>query len=160
MNLEKIKEFVKEKHATQKRKHGTPYYTHPFAVAKKLKEKGFDETYQAVGLMHDLLEDTDATESEILELSSPELLKATILLTKLPGYDKTEYIERISKNDIAKNVKLADRIHNLEESVFADNSFRVRYLKETYEWYIPLSKGTVFEKDLENIVKKVEDSVK
>lgn len=159
MNLEKIKEFVKEKHANQKRKHGTPYYTHPFAVAEKLKQKGFDENYQAVGLMHDLLEDTDTTESEILHISSPELLKATILLTKLPGYDKKEYIERISKNNIAKNVKLADRIHNLEESIYVENSFRKRYLKETYEWYIPLSKNTVFEKDLKDIVKEIEDSI-
>ncbi len=159
MNLEIIREFVKEKHTNQKRKHGTPYYTHPFAVAEKLKQKGFDENYQAVGLMHDLLEDTDATESEILQISSPELLKATILLTKMSGYDKSEYIERISKNDIAKNVKLADRIHNLEESIYVDKSFRTRYLKETYEWYIPLSKNTVFENDLKNIVKKIEDSI-
>ena len=109
--------------------------------------------------MHDLLEDTDANESEILQISSPELLKATILLTKMSGYDKSEYIERISKNDIAKNVKLADRIHNLEESIYVDKSFRTRYLKETYEWYIPLSKNTVFENDLKNIVKKIEDSI-
>ena len=41
MNLEKIVEYMKEKHKGQKRKQGTPYHTHPIAVSKLLREKGF-----------------------------------------------------------------------------------------------------------------------
>ena len=50
MNLEKAIEFMKQKHGNQKRKQGTPYYTHPLAVAELLKQKGFD--YIALGHIH------------------------------------------------------------------------------------------------------------
>ena len=159
MDLIKVEEFIKNKHAGQKRKQGTPYHTHPISVAKILKNKGFDETYQATGLTHDLLEDTDATELEILDLASLEVLKATKLLTKKSGYIMSEYIENISKNPIAKIVKLVDRIHNLEESLTQDDNFKKKYLKETYEWFIPLSKGTIFEKDLLTTIIKIEKSL-
>ena len=65
MILEKAIEFMKQKHGNQKRKQGTPYYTHPLAVAELLKQKGFSEEYQLAGLFHDLIEDTDATRDEI-----------------------------------------------------------------------------------------------
>ena len=70
MKLEKLKQWVKEKHAAQTRKHGTPYYLHPFAVCDMLKEKGFGLEYQIVGLFHDLIEDTDVTYEEINEQRS------------------------------------------------------------------------------------------
>ena len=66
MDFEKAIEFIKQKHNGQKRKQGTPYYTHPVAVAELLKEKGFSLEYQIAGLFHDLLEDTDATIEEII----------------------------------------------------------------------------------------------
>ena len=69
MDIEILKEYVKIKHEGQKRKQGTPYYLHPFAVADILKEKGFNDDYQAAGLLHDTLEDTNATKEEILKLS-------------------------------------------------------------------------------------------
>ncbi len=148
MDLEKCIEFMKIKHRDQKRKQGTPYYTHPLAVQKMLKEKGFGEEYQVVGLFHDLLEDTDCTENEILELSNENVLEAVKLLTKVPGYVMSEYIENISKNKIAKMVKLADRIHNLSEAKETSKAFQIKYIKETKEWFLDLAKETVFEQEL------------
>lgn len=159
MKLEKLKQWVKEKHAAQTRKHGTPYYLHPFAVCDMLKEKGFGLEYQIVGLFHDLIEDTDVTYEEIIEKTNKEVAQIVKLLTKEPGYEMEEYISRIKENEISRMVKLADRIHNLTESVFAPISFRIEYLKETKQYFLKLSKDTVFEEELIDIIKTVEASI-
>ena len=148
MDLEKAIEFMKEKHGDQKRKQGTPYYTHPLAVAKLLEEKGFSIEYQIAGLFHDLLEDTDATYEEIISFSNEEVAEAVRLVTKTEGYVMHEYVGNIKLNEMARMVKLADRIHNLSESPNASRVFQSKYIKETKEWYIDLAKGTVFEEDL------------
>ena len=101
MDLEKAIEFIKQKHAGQKRKQGTPYYTHPLAVANLLKEKGFSIEYQIAGLFHDLLEDTDATLQEIIELSNEKVAEAVRLVTKTDGYVMSEYIKNIKENEMA-----------------------------------------------------------
>ena len=148
MDLEKAIEFMKQKHGNQKRKQGTPYYTHPLAVAKLLKEKGFPEEYQLAGLFHDLIEDTDATYEEIIAFSSEEVAEAVRLVSKTDGYVMAEYIGNIKQNEMARMVKLADRIHNLSESPNASRAFQAKYIRETQEWYVDLAKGTVFEEDL------------
>ena len=155
MNLNKLEEFMKLKHGNQKRKQGTPYYLHPLAVAKMLKEKGFSEDYQIAGLFHDLMEDTDATCEEIKNISNENIVEAVKLLTKTKRYVMSEYIGNIEKNDIAKMVKLADRIHNLSEAIFASKEFQKKYIKETEEWFINLAKNTVFENDLKYVLNKV-----
>ena len=139
MNIEILKEYVKIKHKGQKRKQGTPYYLHPFAVADILKEKGFNEDYQAAGLLHDTLEDTNATKEEILKMQ--------------------DYYNRIINSDMAKMVKLADRYHNLSESTMTNIFFKKKYLKETEEWYLKMAEGTCFEEDikqaLDNLIKSL-----
>ncbi len=148
MDFEKAIEFIKQKHSGQKRKQGTPYYTHPVAVAELLKEKGFSLEYQIAGLFHDLLEDTDATIEEIINLSNKDVAEAVKLVTKIEGYIMKDYIENIKMNDMAKMVKLADRIHNLSESSSGSYEFQEKYIKETKDWFIDLAKGTVFEEEL------------
>ena len=155
MNLNKLEEFMKLKHGNQKRKQGTPYYLHPLAVAKMLKEKGFSEDYQIAGLFHDLIEDTDATCEEIKNISNENVAEAVKLLTKNKGYVMSKYIGNIEKNDMAKMVKLADRIHNLSEAIWASKEFQKKYIKETEEWFINLAKNTVFENDLKEVLNKV-----
>ena len=155
MNLNKLEKFMKLKHGNQKRKQGTPYYLHPLAVAKMLKEKGFSEDYQIAGLFHDLIEDTEVTYEEIKNISNENIVEAVKLLTKTKGYVMSEYIGNIEKNDIAKMVKLADRIHNLSEAIFASKEFQKKYIKETEEWFINLAKNTVFENDLKEVLNKV-----
>lgn len=160
MNLEKAIEFMKQKHGNQKRKQGTPYYTHPLAVAELLKSKGFSEEYQLAGLFHDLIEDTNSTYEEIIALSNENVAEAVRLVTKTDGYVMTEYIGNIKENDMARMVKIADRIHNLSEAPSANRKFQERYIKETKKWFVDLAKGTVFEDDLnsalENLIRVYE----
>lgn len=159
MEIEGIKKFVKQRHEGQFRKQGTPYYLHPFAVCEILKEKGFGASYQVTGLLHDIIEDTNTTYEELNRITKKEIVNAVRILTKEKEYQMKEYILRISENPMAKMVKLADRIHNLEESILASKDFQVRYLKETQEYYIDLAKGSVFEKDLYKVIKKVRNFI-
>lgn len=154
-NLEYLKDFIKEKYAGQTRKQGTPYYEHPILVAEILKEKGFDYDYYVTALFHDLLEDTNATEKEIKNLSNNNILNAVKLLTKEKRYVIENYISNINRNKLAKMVKLSDRLHNLKEGVYADKNWRLKYIKETEKYFLPLAEGTPFEKDINNALEEL-----
>lgn len=154
--LNEIKEFVMRKHGKQKRIQGTPYYLHPFAVADMLKNKGYDLDYQIVGLFHDLLEDTETTYEELLELSNVKIIDVVKLLTKEENYQMEDYINKIKQNEIAKIVKLADRVHNLSEAHFASNKWINKYIIETKQWYLKMSEDTLFEEDLIKTLEKLE----
>lgn len=138
-NLQLALEFAKAKHNGQKRIGGEDYITHPIAVSEIVKGQGFDEKYQIAALFHDLLEDTDATEEEILKYGSSEILKAVKLLTKEKGYDMAEYINAIKQNPIAYAVKAADRLHNLQCAIVTDEDFKRKYILETVDWYMDFS---------------------
>lgn len=155
--LERAVLFTTLKHEGQKRIGGDDYISHPIAVSEKLKEMGYSLNYQLVSLFHDLLEDTDASFDEIIKYSSHYVANAVELLTKQTGYNMEDYISYIKQNNIALAVKLADRLHNLECSVVADVQFRKKYIKETIDYYIPLSKKSNFEYKLS---KAVEDLAK
>ena len=138
-SLQLAYEFAKRKHKGQKRIGGDDYITHPVAVCEIVKSKGLDESYQITALFHDLLEDTDATEAEILKYGSPEILEAVKLLTKQKGYDMAEYIGAIKANPIAFAVKAADRLHNLRCALVTDAEFKRKYILETVDWYLGFS---------------------
>ena len=142
LNSEKCKlalSFATEKHEGQTRRGGIPYITHPIAVAEMMEKKGLGEEYILVGLFHDLLEDTDATDDEILAIGGREVLLAVQLLTKENGYVMSEYIDGIKKNPIAREVKAADRIHNLSCATVCSEEFKLRYIKESIDWYLDFS---------------------
>lgn len=132
-------EYATKKHMGQMRKGGQPYITHPIAVSEYVKHQGYGIDYQITGLFHDLLEDTDATEDEILALSNQEVLEAVKLLTKTEGYVMSEYVDAIRKNDIAKAVKNADRLHNLQSAFCTSEEFKRKYVLETVDWYLDFS---------------------
>ncbi len=132
--------FATEKHSGQFRKGGEPYIIHPIAVCGIVKEKGLGIDYQLTALFHDLLEDTDATEEEILSFSNRNVLEAVKLLTKTPGYVMADYVGAIRKNKIAFEVKAADRLHNLQSAVVCSEEFKRRYILETLDWYLDFSK--------------------
>ena len=132
-------EFAKAKHKGQKRIGGDEYITHPIAVLEIVKSQGFDKNYQIAALFHDLLEDTDATEEEILKYSNHKTLEAVKLLTKEKGYNMAKYIGAIKQNSIAFEVKAADRLHNLQCAIITDEEFKRKYILETVDWYLDFS---------------------
>ena len=89
-------------------------------------------------MFHDLLEDNDATEEEILNLGGKEVLEAVKLLTKTKGFVMDEYISKIKENKIAKEVKIADRLHNLSCANVCSEEFKRRYILESIDYYIDL----------------------
>ena len=153
-SLQLALEFAKAKHKGQKRIGGDDYITHPIAVCELVKSQGLEKRYQITALFHDLLEDTDATEEEILSYGSPEILEAVKLLTKIKGYDMSEYISAIKRNPIAFAVKAADRLHNLQCAVIAGEEFKRKYILETLDWYMD------FSPEIRKAVKRLAESLK
>lgn len=152
--------YVIEKHKGQKRMGGKAYATHPIEVADILEKKGFNWTYIQTALFHDLLEDTDATPEEIRELGNEEVFHAVKLLTKTAGYKMERYIADISEDEVAKAVKLADRLHNLLSATVAKDSFKKRYIEETERYYVELSKGTMFEAEILQALEALKETLK
>ena len=153
-NLQLAHTFAKEKHKGQKRIGGDDYITHPVAVSEIVKSQGLGENYQITALFHDLLEDTDATEEEILKYGNQQILEAVKLLTKEKGYEMSEYIGAIKNNPIAFAVKAADRLHNLQCAVVANEDFKRKYILETVDWYLD------FSPEIRKAVKRLAESLK
>ena len=151
--VQRALEFATKKHAGQKRIGGDDYISHPKAVCEMIKQQGYGENYQITALFHDLLEDTDTTEEEILALANGEVLTAVKLLTKQKGYQMTEYISGIKANPIALAVKIADRLHNLQCALVADVNFKKKYILDTKNWYLNLSPK------IEKALKDLEESL-
>ena len=149
--VQRALQFATKKHKGQKRIGGEDYITHPIAVSEIVKSQGYNEDYQITALFHDLLEDTTATEEEILFYGNNEILTAVKLLTKQKGYDMQEYIKAIKNNDIAFKVKTADRLHNLQCAIVTDEEFKRKYILETIDWYLDFSPEIIMAvKDLAN----------
>ena len=137
--IEQALQFAREKHKGQLRIGGDEYITHPMAVAEIVRQKGYGIDVQIAALFHDLLEDTDTKESEILFYGNEEILKAVKLLTKQKGYNMAEYVAGIRQNETAFAVKGADRLHNLRCALVTDTEFKRKYIFETVDWYLDFS---------------------
>ena len=131
--------FTREKHKNQYRIGGEEYVTHPIGVAEIVRSQGYGIDYQLTALFHDMLEDTDATEAEILYYGNKDILDAVKILTKTKGYVMEEYIDGIKNNPLAYVVKAADRLHNLRSALVTDNEFKRKYVVETINWYLDFS---------------------
>ena len=137
--VQKALDYATKKHDGQKRIGGDDYITHPIAVCEIVKSQGYSDDFLITALFHDLLEDTDATEEEILQLGNSEVLTAVKLLTKQKGYDMAQYINAIKNNPIAYVVKSADRLHNLQCALVTGVDFKRKYILETVDWYLDFS---------------------
>lgn len=133
---EKALAFAAQKHDGQFRIGGLPYITHPVEVSKYVRDWGYGEDYQIAALFHDLLEDTDTTDEEIVTYSNDSVLTAVKLLTKVKPYNMNDYINNIKNNDIARIVKAADRLHNLRCAVTTSEEFKRKYILETVDYYL------------------------
>ena len=98
------------KHKGQYDKAGKPYINHPIYVANQFQT----EEEQIIGLLHDTVEDTDATLSEIEEQFGEDVAQVIKILTH--NYDNTynEYIVKVSENAMATRIKLADLKNNMD----------------------------------------------
>ena len=92
-----------------------PYIFHPFHVAEQMN----DEASVCAALLHDVVEDTSVTLADLEAEFPREVTEAVRLLTHEKGVSYRDYIRAIRKNPIAKAVKLADLIHNSDESRYA-----------------------------------------
>ena len=113
-----------EAHGEQKRASGEPFYMHPIAVAKIVITLGMDSESVAASLLHDVVEDTEATYDDIKKefgKNVAELVDGVTKLEKIPLESKeSEQAENIRKMFIAMSqdlrviiIKLADRLHNM-----------------------------------------------
>jgi (p)ppGpp synthase/HD superfamily hydrolase len=110
-NLQRALEIAVESHKDQKQKDGTPYALHPIRLSMSLQS----EEQKIVALLHDVVEDTDWTFDDLVgEGFSENVIEALRLLTHTDGSPYPDYIERLSTNTLAKAVKKADLIDNMD----------------------------------------------
>ncbi len=95
---------------------GVPYIFHPYHLAEQMS----DEITVCVALLHDVAEDTDITIEQLEKDFPKEVTEALKLLTHNAGTDYFEYIRAIKNNPVAKAVKVADLIHNSDQSRITD----------------------------------------
>ena len=148
--LGRVYEFSREMHKDQLRRSGEPYLIHPLNVAWLLADLNFDQTCVAVGLLHDVLEDT-LTSREVLEKEfGSEIAELVDGVTKIGRH---EYVRRdeaqaetfrkmilASAKDIrVVLVKLADRLHNMQTLEPLTPESRRRISRETLEIYAPIA---------------------
>lgn len=109
--LNKALQIITEAHKNQTDKAGKPYIFHLLRVS----EKGKTETEKICGLLHDLVEDTDWTFEKLKNEGFPDdVVDVLKCLTKLPFEPYPEYINRITKNSIAIQVKIYDLEDNMD----------------------------------------------
>ena len=142
--------YAMKKHGAQLRTSGDPYYSHPIEVAGILTKFKLDSTSIIAGLLHDTVEDTDATVSEIKELFGAQVAQIVDGLTKLAMIElkskDTKQAENFRKLLLAMSedirvllIKLADRLHNMRTLHFCPEEKRMRVARETLDIYAPLA---------------------
>lgn len=142
--------YAMKAHNHQKRASGDPYFSHPLEVAAILTDLKLDDATIATALLHDVIEDTDATRAEIDQLFGPEIGALVDGLTKIKRLDlvskRTEQAENFRKLLIAIStdirvllVKLADRLHNMRTMEHMKPESRLRISEETLDIYAPLA---------------------
>ncbi|MEZ6021962.1 MAG: HD domain-containing protein [Hyphomonadaceae bacterium] len=144
--------YATSKHGSQKRHSGDPYFAHPIEVAGILTEYKLDAATIVAGLLHDTIEDTDATRPEIEGMFGPQvadLVEGVTKLSKLEvmseenkqAQNLQKFILAMSRDVRVLLVKLADRLHNMRTLSHVPNpGKRRRIALETLEIYGPLAR--------------------
>ncbi|HXH44126.1 MAG TPA: bifunctional (p)ppGpp synthetase/guanosine-3',5'-bis(diphosphate) 3'-pyrophosphohydrolase [Bradyrhizobium sp.] len=142
--------YAMKAHGSQTRASGDPYFSHPLEVAAILTDLKLDDATIVAALLHDTIEDTEATRAEIDQIFGAEIGALVEGLTKLK---RLELVSREAKQ--AENlrklllaiaddvrvllVKLADRLHNMRTLDFVPTESRRRIAEETLDIYAPLA---------------------
>jgi len=143
--------YTVQKHGTQKRASGDPYFSHPIEVAGLMTDLKLDQETIVTALLHDTVEDTLATIEDIEKAFGPDIAKLVDGVTKLSKLEQLTDDERVAENlrkfflamseDIrVLLVKLADRLHNMRTLHFIKSpEKRRRIARETMDIYAPLA---------------------
>ena len=143
-------DYANKKHAVQKRRDGSPYIIHPLAVAQIVTEMGLDQDAILGALLHDCIEDTDASHEEIERLFGPTVAELVEGVTKLTraNFSSTEQaqMENLRKMFMAMSkdirvvlIKIADRLHNMRTMQYQSPEKQIIKCRETMDIYAPLA---------------------
>ena len=148
--IDRAVEYASNKHKDQKRKDGSPYIIHPLAVAEIVAEMGLDLDAVLGALLHDCIEDTDASHEEIEHLfgqTVAELVEGVTKLTRA-NFSSTEQaqMENLRKMFMAMSkdirvvlIKIADRLHNMRTMQYQSPAKQILKCRETMDIYAPLA---------------------
>src|SRR3989344_4794295 len=155
LELEHAIDFASKHHEGQKRKSGEPYIIHPLSVAEILVEWGMDIDTVLAGVLHDTVEDTDATLQEIENLFGRDVAFLVDGVTKVSQAragmrDLNSYLpqtkDNLSKLLIAVGqdvrviiIKLADRLHNLSTLQHMKPEKQIKIARESLEVFAPMA---------------------
>ena len=143
-------EYADAKHKHQKRKDGSPYIIHPLAVAQIVAEIGLDQDAVLGALLHDCIEDTDASHEDIERLFGTTVAELVEGVTKLTRADfsssEEAQMENLRKMFMAMSkdirvvlIKISDRLHNMRTMQYQTPAKQVKKCKETMDIYAPLA---------------------
>ncbi|QBJ98320.1 RelA/SpoT family protein [Rhodococcus sp. ABRD24] len=146
--LQRAYDVAEQRHATQFRKSGDPYITHPLAVASILAELGMDTTTLVAALLHDTVEDTGYSLAELTDEFGDEVAHLVDGVTKLDkvvlgsaaeGETIRKMIIAMARDPRVLVIKVADRLHNMRTMRFLPPEKQARKARETLEVIAPLA---------------------
>ena len=148
--IDKAVDYADNKHVFQKRKDGSPYIIHPLAVAQIVTEMGLDMDAILGALLHDCIEDTDASHEEIEKLFGSTVAELVEGVTKLTRADfssrEQAQMENLRKMFMAMSkdirvvlIKIADRLHNIRTMQYQSPAKQISKCQETMDIYAPLA---------------------
>ena len=148
--INKAVDYAKDKHKEQLRKDGSPYIIHPLAVAEIVAEMGLDTDTILGALLHDCIEDTDASHDDIARLFGTPVAELVEGVTKLTraNFSSTEeqQMENLRKMFMAMSkdirvvlIKIADRLHNMRTMQYQTPQKQLQKCRETMDIYAPLA---------------------
>ncbi|HZS63209.1 MAG TPA: bifunctional (p)ppGpp synthetase/guanosine-3',5'-bis(diphosphate) 3'-pyrophosphohydrolase [Xanthobacteraceae bacterium] len=148
--LDRAYVYAMKAHGEQRRASGDPYFSHPLEVAAILTDLKLDDATIAAALLHDTIEDTEATRAEIDAMFGKDIGTLVEGLTKLKKLDlvtrEAKQAENLRKLLLAIAddvrvllVKLADRLHNMRTLEYMSPESRRRVAEETLDIYAPLA---------------------
>ncbi|MBQ3192671.1 MAG: bifunctional (p)ppGpp synthetase/guanosine-3',5'-bis(diphosphate) 3'-pyrophosphohydrolase [Oscillospiraceae bacterium] len=148
--IDKAVEYANVKHKFQKRKDGSPYIIHPLAVAQVVAEMGLDMDAILGALLHDCIEDTDASHEDIEKIFGTTVAELVEGVTKLTRADfstsEQAQMENLRKMFMAMSkdirvvlIKIADRLHNMRTMQYQTPAKQIKKCRETMDIYAPLA---------------------
>jgi len=148
--IDRAVEYANVKHQFQKRKDGSPYIIHPLAVAQVVAEMGLDMDAILGALLHDCIEDTDASHEDIEKIFGATVAELVEGVTKLTRADfstsEQAQMENLRKMFMAMSkdirvvlIKIADRLHNMRTMQYQTPAKQIKKCRETMDIYAPLA---------------------